>query len=482
MRKLLLFAFATIISASLMAQIEGTWKVANEAGAIGVGPGQGDISWWSNSADDLTLRACYFDDEYYFGEDGSFMNMMGDETWLEVWQGVEADGCGAPIAPHDGSNAATWTWNGDDGELTLNGVGAFLGLSKVFNGGELTAPGDAPESITYMVEFSEDNSRITVDIAVAGDGWWRFLLDKVVVETFDVTMNVDMTDAEGFDPATHSVYVSGNVFGWPEPGTNPDLMLTQVEESMIYTITASLTEAQEVQYKFFSDAVAGGWDGGEWTGDPNRVVYITGETTLDDMWGDQPSVVTFMVDMSWAADTVFNVETDEVYMAGTINVPNGWVMPGETENMKMMPVEEGSMMYSLNVTLYNGDYEYKYFTVTDGMPSWDGGEWEGGDNRAITVDTTMAVEDYWGSLTGIFEAPKVATFNVYPNPANSVLNIEEMDNATQVKIFNVVGSLIKTVEVGSQNATIDVSNLNRGVYFVSVYNAEGVQTTKFIKE
>ena len=141
------------------------------------------------------------------------------------------------------------------------------------------------------------------------------------------------------------------------------------------------------------------------------------------------------------------------------------------------------MVYTLDISLYHGDYAYKYFTITDGMPSWDGGEWEGGDDRTVTVDTTMTVEDYWGSLTGIFDGPKVeTTFNIYPNPANSVLNIENMTDATEVKIFNVVGSLIKTVEVGSTNATINVADLTKGIYFVSVYNEEGVQTTKFIKE
>ncbi|MDZ7741376.1 MAG: hypothetical protein U5Q03_06425 [Bacteroidota bacterium] len=333
MRKFLLFAIATFLSAGLMAQtvLDGTWKIAYEAGAIGVGPGQGDISWWSNSEDDLTLRACYFDDEYVFNEDGSFMNVMGDETWIEVWQGVAEDQCGAPVAPHDGSNTATYEWDETAGELTLNGVGAYLGLAKVYNGGELTSPDDAPESITYIVELSEEDARMTVDIEISG-GWWRFILDKVVVEPFDVTMNVDMSTAEGFDPAVHSVYVSGNIFGWTEPGTNPDLMLTQVDETLIYTITASIEEPQEVQYKYFSDVVASGWDGDEWAGDPNRTVYISGETSLEDTWMDKPSMVSFMVDMSTAEG--FNPDTTEVFMSGSFA---GWTKPGEVDYWKMSP-------------------------------------------------------------------------------------------------------------------------------------------------
>ncbi|MBT6939815.1 MAG: hypothetical protein HN994_05425, partial [Candidatus Marinimicrobia bacterium] len=87
--------------------IEGTWKLAPIAGALMVGPAANDGSWWSNTEDDVALRACYFDDEYVFGADGSFSNVLGTETWIEGWQGG-TDACGAPVAPHDGSNAASW--------------------------------------------------------------------------------------------------------------------------------------------------------------------------------------------------------------------------------------------------------------------------------------------------------------------------------------------------------------------------------------
>ena len=86
-------------------------------------------------------RACLFDDIYAFNADGSFQNILGDETWVgwldRRWRNVRR-----PVAPHDGSAAASWSVAGS--ELTLDGVGAFMGLAKVFNGGELGNPADAP--------------------------------------------------------------------------------------------------------------------------------------------------------------------------------------------------------------------------------------------------------------------------------------------------------------------------------------------------
>ena len=125
----------------------GHWQLAPEAGALGVGPGLGDTSWWSSSADDVTVRACLFDDVFSFGADGSFANQMGDATWLETWQGIDPEGCGAPVAPHDGSAAATYSYDADAATLTVVGTGAHIGLAKVVNGGEINNGAAVADSI-----------------------------------------------------------------------------------------------------------------------------------------------------------------------------------------------------------------------------------------------------------------------------------------------------------------------------------------------
>ena len=158
--------------------IVGSWVLAPEPGAFFVGPGFNSSEWFSSSADDVTTRACLFDDEYVFNADGSFENVLGSETWLETWQGAAAEGCGTPIAPHDGSGSATYTFDEGAGTVTLNGTGAFLGLSKVVNGAELGSPGEAPASITYQIELTDGGTRMEIDIQIAGDGWWSFTFVK----------------------------------------------------------------------------------------------------------------------------------------------------------------------------------------------------------------------------------------------------------------------------------------------------------------
>jgi hypothetical protein len=152
-----------------------TWKMDPTAGSFSVGPSREDFSsFFSISASGVTERDCFFDDRYIFNEDGTFENELGDETWLESWQdGVENEGCGAPVPPHDGSNTGTWSAEGET--ITLNGNGVFLGLAKVNNDNEEVNP--AGNTIEYEYSLSEDNTILEVFISgFAGETTWYYRL------------------------------------------------------------------------------------------------------------------------------------------------------------------------------------------------------------------------------------------------------------------------------------------------------------------
>ena len=177
--------------------LSGTWYMAPEAGALMVGPAPNDGSWWSSSADDVNTRWCFFDDEYVFSPDGSFNNGLQDSTWIEGWQGG-SDACGVPVAPHDGSNAATWEYDPGVGTVTLSGVGAYLGIPKAWNGGELSSPADAPDSITYNITLSDNNTTMTLVIEAGTGVFWTFKLvaddtQQALVETWDATFDWETT-------------------------------------------------------------------------------------------------------------------------------------------------------------------------------------------------------------------------------------------------------------------------------------------------
>ena len=189
-----LYHYANPVLDNTGSSIEGSWMLAPEAGAMKVGPTAGSGEYWTSSEEDVANRACIFDDHYVFNADGSFQNVLGDQTWIEGWQGGDQNGdgnldwqdelCDAPMAPHDGSNAATWEYDAASGEVTLTGLGAYLGLPKAVNAGELTNPDIAvPESRTYSV--TQDGGEMTVVIECGTGLFWTF---KLVSQTQDVLL------------------------------------------------------------------------------------------------------------------------------------------------------------------------------------------------------------------------------------------------------------------------------------------------------
>ncbi len=73
-------------------------------------------------------------------------------------------------------------------------------------------------------------------------------------------------------------------------------------------------------------------------------------------------------------------------------------------------------------------------------------------------------------------------FTLYPNPAKNTLNITSKNNLeiTSVEIYNLIGQLV--IVKPNFSASIDVSNLASGTYFIKVNSEKGSGNGKFVKE
>ena len=80
-------------------------------------------------------------------------------------------------------------------------------------------------------------------------------------------------------------------------------------------------------------------------------------------------------------------------------------------------------------------------------------------------------------ITGVYEVVEKQDVMVYPNPANSVLNIDLGEAQSDVVVYNSLGQMVKRVEMASGTVQVNVEDLNAGVYFVK---ANG-EVTKVIK-
>ncbi len=70
--------------------------------------------------------------------------------------------------------------------------------------------------------------------------------------------------------------------------------------------------------------------------------------------------------------------------------------------------------------------------------------------------------------------------SIYPNPATSVLNIQNVENST-IEVYNILGQTIYSKTNISLNEQVNVSHLTKGTYFVKITNGDAVKTSKFIK-
>ena len=72
-----------------------------------------------------------------------------------------------------------------------------------------------------------------------------------------------------------------------------------------------------------------------------------------------------------------------------------------------------------------------------------------------------------------------AKVSVYPNPVTDVVNIKSDSKISQVSIFDISGKVVKT----TAETTVNVENLAKGSYVLSIKYADGtIETKKIIKK
>ena len=105
-------------------------------------------------------------------------------------------------------------------------------------------------------------------------------------------------------------------------------------------------------------------------------------------------------------------------------------------------------------------------------------EWNDGNTqnpRSITVNGDII---YFATFIGdAVDENDAQAITLYPNPANDVIRLQGLGENTEVRIYNVLGELVKVVNV-SDNEEIRVNDLSAGLYIVRSGNA----VLKFTKE
>lgn len=135
---------------------------------------------------------------------------------------------------------------------------------------------------------------------------------------------------------------------------------------------------------------------------------------------------------------------------------------------------------------------YDYYGDGVGAAQWGGtdGQLEVFDNNNVSLFTLTAA-DFGDSLATVVRNiddagldPNVMQFSIFPNPAQSVLNINiENSIKTKIKIMDICGKVLMDEDKQEKDIQLDIHSLSAGTYIIELIHNEGTSfKKKFIKQ
>ncbi len=103
-----------------------------------------------------------------------------------------------------------------------------------------------------------------------------------------------------------------------------------------------------------------------------------------------------------------------------------------------------------------------------------------------TGDTLLTAEYYfYQDMSLSNEQPSVTPQTiVFPNPAASFFHVKSDEMISSVEVFDILGKPVAEKQANSTEVQINISHLNRGMYFVRIYGEEGkvIRTQRLRKD
>ena len=302
------------------------------------------------------------------------MHYMDGNTWVEAWQDGSGDGCRAPVTPHSGGS---FTYTYTNGVLTVNGLGAHLGLPKVTNNGEITTPSNAATSVSYTISLDTIANTLTADIDFGG-GWWRYVYQKTSLPqptSFNIVFSVNTAN---ITVGPNGMYAGGGILG--------DAMAIPLFDSNNDGIWAGVAtnvpaSASGGNYVFLNSPA----NGGDWgakedltglpCGDPNNwndriLPALTVDTMLQHCFGScetdgtcpsppptgNPVTVTYNVDINDYLAGGATLASNGIRIAGNFGangaLSSGFTMPdwNPTDTACAMSDPDGDNIWSITIS------------------------------------------------------------------------------------------------------------------------------------
>lgn len=155
-----------------------------------------------------------------------------------------------------------------------------------------------------------------------------------------------------------------------------------------------------------------------------------------------------------------------------------------------IPGDRRFVMASKDVTFNAGDKITLVMALAVTLPDTThacGDTLLGVTDLTSTADTAIRVHDGpLPPLTGVNNVDNSVLLSLYPNPAHTVLNIDNDQhnlNAADITVYNAMGRHMNVpITANGNKVAADISGLPVGVYIVQCRNNNGTGNARFIKE
>jgi len=163
------------------------------------------------------------------------------------------------------------------------------------------------------------------------------------------------------------------------------------------------------------------------------------------------------VDLSWSAVSEANNYTVQLRSVGRTNWNTRTVLTNSGVAQPLRPNTQYEWRVRANCAVSSSEYS------------------------EIASFTTSSSRIEGRSEEIVLEAPLVAT--VYPSPAKKTVQVQSNKTINQVRVIDLTGRLVlKEIQIEGKNATLNITSLSEGHYFLQIQAEGEVKTLRFVKQ
>ena len=180
-----------------------------------------------------------------------------------------------------------------------------------------------------------------------------------------------------------------------------------------------------------------------------------------------------------------SVSKNRIIIAGTSNFDYGFAYFSNHQGQFHCAVLDDS----LNIIWEKNAGDFAYHFLYRAMPTYDGGVIAVGSRYdyiknfpPVSRDPIVMKFDSLGNIQGSYDNNNQyqSMFNVYPNPASDILNIEALDNLEyDYEVYNITGDRLMQGELKS-HTKINILKFSSGVYYLKIVSKKGSSFKKFL--